>query len=68
MLSLPRAPAQRNTPARMLSVCAGQICIGHILTRDRGKSLEVYAQSDQLIGSFNSRSAAADALSKAARS
>ena len=66
MLSLPRATAERNTP-RMLSVCAGQVCIGHILTRDRGKSFEAYDQSDRLIGSFNSQSAAADALSKAAQ-
>jgi hypothetical protein len=51
----------------MLSVCAGQVCIGHILTRDRGKSFEAYDQSDRLIGSFNSQSAAADALSKAAQ-
>ena len=64
MLSLPRATAERNTP-RMLSVCAGQVCIGHILTRDRGKSFEAYDQSDRLIGSFDSQSAAADALAKA---
>jgi hypothetical protein len=51
----------------MLSVYAGQGCIGHILTRDRGKSWQAYDQSDQLIGSFNSQSAAADALAKAAQ-
>ena len=63
-MSLPRTTAQRNTP-RMLLVCAGQVCIGHILTRDRGKSFEAYDQSDRLIGSFDSQSAAADALAKA---
>jgi len=60
-MSLPR------TIPRMLSVCAGQVCLGHILTHDRGKSFEAYDQSDQLIGSFNSQSAAADALAKAAQ-
>ena len=65
-MSLPRATAERNTP-RMLAVCAGQVCIGHILTRDRGKSWQAYDQSDRLIGSFNSQGAAADALSKAAQ-
>jgi hypothetical protein len=57
-MSLPRASAEHNTP-RILSVCAGQVCIGHLLTRDRGKSFEAYDQSDRLIGSFNSQSAAA---------
>jgi hypothetical protein len=63
-MSLPRTTAERNTP-RMLSVCAGQVCLGHILTRDRGKSWQAYDQSDRLIGSFDSQSAAADALAKA---
>ena len=50
------APIDR---APMLSVCTGQVCIGHILTRDRGKSFDAYDQSDRLIGSFNSQNAAA---------
>ena len=65
-MSLPRTTVERNTP-RMLAVCAGQVCLGHILTRDRGRTFEAYNQNDQLIGSFNSQSAAADALSKAAQ-
>jgi hypothetical protein len=65
-MSLPRATAKRNTPW-IPSVCAGHVCLGHILTRDRGKSFEAYDQSDRLIGSFNSQSAAADALAKAAQ-
>ena len=64
-MSLPRTTAERNTP-RMLAVCAGQVCLGHILTRDRGKSFEAYDQNDQLIGTYGSQNAAADALTKAA--
>src|SRR5262249_31218223 len=60
-MSLPRATTQSNAP-RWLACYAGQLCLGHILTRDRSKSFEAYDQSDQLIGSFNSQSAAADAL------
>jgi hypothetical protein len=63
-MSLSRATAQSNAP-RWLAVYAGQVCLGHLLTYDRGQSFEAFDINDKSLGSFGSQSAAADALSKA---
>jgi hypothetical protein len=52
--------------APMLSVCAGQVCIGHILRRGK-TGFEAYDADDKLIGTFDSQSNAAAAISKAVR-
>ena len=57
------APIDR---APMLSVCTGQVCIGHILRRGK-TGFEAYDADDKLIGSFDSQNAAAAAISKAVR-